>query len=87
MPEGHNSIHCIKNNRVVNHAIVVQLAKILDLRNSALVKFEVILLQTKHDIFKSIVNNGRDKVLMVPIQRTCEDCKEVYIAVLDFSGL
>ena len=74
MSEGHDSIHCIKDDRMINHAVVIEFAEILDLGDSALIVFEVILLQTYHNVFQEIVNDGRDKVLMISIQGTCEDC-------------
>lgn len=87
MSEGHDSIHCIEDDRMINHPIVVKLTKILDLCNSALVEFEIILLQSKHDVFQEIVNDGSDKVLVISIQRTYKDCKKVNITIFDFAGL
>lgn len=86
MSKGHDSIHGVKDDWMINHTIVVEFAKILDLCNSALVVFEVILLQANNDIFQEIVNDGRDKVLMISIQGTYEDCEKMDITILDFPG-
>ena len=72
---------------MINHAVVIEFAKVLDLSNSALIVFEVILLQTYHDVFQEIVNHSRDKVLMISVQGTCEDCEEMDVPILYFAGL
>lgn len=87
MSESHDSIHCIEDDRVINHTIVIEFTQVLDLCDAALVEFEVILLQAKHNIFQEIVNDGGNKVLVISIQRACEDCKKMNIAKLDFARL
>ena len=86
MSEGHDSIHCIKDDGMINHTVVIQFTKVLDLCNSALIVFELILLQANYDVFQEIVNDRRDKVLVISIQSTGEDCKKMNIAVLYFAG-
>ena len=73
--ESHDSIQSIKYYRVIDHAIIVKLAKVLDLCNPSLVEFEVVLLQTEHDVFQDIVDNSRDEILMVTRQCANHDGK------------
>ena len=53
---------------MINHAIVIKLAKVLDFRNSSLVELEVILLQAYHDVFQDVINDGCDELLVVSVQ-------------------
>jgi hypothetical protein len=87
MAKCHDSIHCIKDDGMINHAVVVKFAKILDLCESALIEFEVILLQAEHDVFQEIVDNRGDKILMISVQSTREYCKKVDVAVFYFARL
>jgi hypothetical protein len=73
--ESHDAIQSIKDDWVINHPIIVQLTKVLDLRKTSLVEFEVILLKTKHNVFQNIVDDFCDKILMVTIQSTSQNSK------------
>jgi hypothetical protein len=68
MTKRHNAIQGIKYDRMLNHAVIVELPKILNLCNSPLIIFEVILLETQDNVFQDIVNNCSDEVLVVTVQ-------------------
>lgn len=67
MTERQNTIERIKDDWMVNHAIVVELAKIFQLGDSTLVELEIILFQAKNNRLQNIVNYGDDEFLMIPI--------------------
>ena len=71
---------------MIKHAEVVKFAKVLDFSNSSLVEFEVILLQTENNVFQNIVNDCDDKVLMITIQSSCKNGKQVDVSILNLSG-
>lgn len=84
--ECHDAIQCIKDDWMINHSIIVEFAKVLDLCKSSLVEFEIILFQPDHDILQDIVDDCCNEVLMVTVQSTSENCKKMNITILDFSG-
>lgn len=75
MSKRHDTVHDIENNRVIYHTIVVQLSKVFDFSNSSLIELEVVLFQTKHNVFEDIVNYCSDEILVIAIQRTDQNCK------------
>ena len=83
--ESHDPIHCIKDNRMVDHTVVVKLAQIFDLGEPALVEFEIILLQAKRNAFENVVDDGDNETWMIPVESAGNDSKKVYIAILDFA--
>lgn len=80
----HYAIHCIEDHGVVNHAIIVKFAQVLDLGEPALVEFEIILLQAKCNAFENGVNNRNHEALMISVESTRKNRKEMYVTVLDF---
>lgn len=82
--ESDNSIKSIEYDWRVDHLIVVQLPQIFYLSDAALVELKIILFQTQVDLFKNIVNDHDDKVLVVAVQRSKEDSKKMDIAVFHF---
>ena len=87
MTKRHNAIQGIKYDRMFNHAVIVELPKILNLCNSPLIIFEVILLETQDNVFQDIVNNCSDEVLVVTVQSASHDRKQMDVTVFDFAGL
>jgi hypothetical protein len=85
MSKGHDTIQGIEDYRMINHAIVVQLAQVFHFCNSSLVVFEVVLLQPKHDVFQDVIDDSRNKVLMITVQCTGYDSKQMDISILDLA--
>ena len=86
MSEGNNAVQSIKYHGRIDHLVVVQFPQIFYLGYPALVKFKVILFQTQSDLLEDIVNDHDDKVLVVAVQRSKKDSKQMDIAVLHFPG-
>jgi hypothetical protein len=86
MTKRHNAIHGIKYDRVLNHAEIVELPKVLDFCNSPLIIFEIILLETQDNVFQDIVNDCGDEVLVVTVQSASHDRKQMDVTVLNFAG-
>lgn len=87
MAERDDAVQRIKDHRRINHLVVVELSKVLDFRDTFLVELEVVLLQSQRNLFKDIVHNADDEILVIPIQSAHQDCKQVDIAVFHFDGL
>ena len=87
MAKSHNFIHHVEDDRVLQHSIVVKLAKILHLRNPSLEEPKIILLKPEIDEFNNVVNDLDDKFWVIAIQSTKEDGKEMNIAIFDFPRL
>lgn len=87
MPKGDNAVQGIKDHWRIDHLVVVQLSKVLDLRNTSLVELEIILLQAKGNPFENIINNLDDEVLMVAVQSTGEDSQKMDVTVFNLARL
>ena len=87
MSERDNAVKRVKDDGRINHLVVVQLSKIFDFGNTALVEFKVILLQTKSDCLEKVVNDQDYKVLVIAVKGPSQDRKEMDITILDFPGL
>lgn len=86
MSESNNAVQSIKYHGRIDHLVVVQFPQIFYLSDAALVELKVILFQTQIDLLEDIVNDHDDKVLVVTVQRSKEDSKQMDIAVLHFPG-
>lgn len=84
MPKGNNSIESIKDNRRVDHFVIVQFTKILHLCESPLVELEIVLLQTDSDPLEYIINSTDHEILMIPVKRARENREKVDTTVLNF---
>ena len=78
-----DAVHRIKDDRRVHHLVVIELAKVLHLRDPLLAHFEVVLLKAKRDTLKKVVKNSNNKVLMISVESPNEDGEEVDVAILD----
>jgi hypothetical protein len=81
----HNAVQSIKYDSRVYHLVVVKLPEVFSFRNPALIELEVVLFETERDLFKHIVDDANNKVLVVPIEPCKKDSKQMYIAELDFA--
>ena len=87
MTKSDDPIQSVEYHGRIDHFIVVELSKILNLCNAFLVEFEVVQLEAQGDLFQDIVHNIDDKTLMISVQRTNEDRKEMNVAVFDLDRL
>jgi hypothetical protein len=87
MTKRHDLVHRVENHRMIDHSIIVQLTKVLDLGNSSLIEFEIILLKTKRDVLNYVVDYRRYKVLMIPVQSADQNSQKMNITVLDLPRL
>ena len=69
------------------HAVVIELAEVLDFGDAALVVAEVVLLEAEGDGFDDGVDDTDDESRVVAVEGAEEDGQEVDVAVLDFAGL
>lgn len=67
MAERHNLVHGIKDDWVLDHPIIVELADVLDFRNSPLIELEVVLLQAEGNRFHNIIDDPYHKRGMVSV--------------------
>ena len=67
MAERHDFVHDIKDNGMLKHSVIVQLAHVFNLGDSALVVSEIVLLKAKADGFNYRVNDPDDEVCMVSV--------------------
>lgn len=82
-----NSVQSVEDHWGVNHFVVVQFPQILHLGDSALVELELVMLEAQGDLLEYIVDNHNDEILVVTVERSNQDSKEVDIAVLHFPWL
>jgi hypothetical protein len=71
----HDSIHGVKYDWVVNHAVVVQLSQIFYLCETSLVELEVVLFESKNDILEKIINDDCNKILVISVKGADKDSK------------
>ncbi len=69
------------------HSVVVELPKVLDLSDTALIELKVILLEAERDGLNHGVDDANDEFRVVPVDGTEQDREEVDVAILDLSGL
>ena len=79
-------IHCIKDDGVLEHPIVVQLAKVLDFCDAPLAESEVVLFQSKAYRLDNCINRSDDKIGVITIQGTQQYSEKVDVAVFDLAG-
>lgn len=87
MSKRDNSVQSVEYHWGVNHFVVVQFPQILHLGDSALVELELVMLEAQGDLLEYIVDNHNDEILVVTVERSNQDSKEVNIAVLHFPWL
>ena len=68
MTECDDAVKGVKDDARVNHLVIVQLSKILDLSSASLVEPKVVLLKAKSDILENVVDDSDGKVLMVSVK-------------------
>jgi hypothetical protein len=71
---------------MLQHSIVVELAEIFDLSNTALQEAEVVLLKPEANGLNDIVDNADHEFGMVTVDGTQQDGQEMNAAILDLSG-
>lgn len=77
----------VENDARVDHAIVVQLAEVLDGRDALLVVLEVVDLHTDANILEDVIENSYAEVGMETAKVVQEHGEEVHVAVLDLPHL
>lgn len=85
--EGDNPIKCVKDDWRINHLVVVQLAEEFDLRDTSLVELEVVVFETQRDSLEDVVDDTDHEILVVSVQSTNQDGKQMNVAVLDLDWL
>ena len=86
MTKSDNTVQRVENDRWVDQFIVIQLTQILGLRYPFLIELEIVQLQAKSNWLEHIIHDPNDELLMVSVESTGENGKEMDISVLDFSG-
>ena len=87
MTERHDLVHGIKDDGVLEHSVVVELPKVLDFGDTALIELKVILLEAECDGLDHGIDDANDKVRVVPVNSAQQDREEVDVAIFDLSGL
>ena len=87
MSERYNSVHEIEYNRVLQHAIVVEFAEVLDFSDATLQKSEVVLLEPKAHGLDDVVNNSHNEVGVVAVHGAQQNSQQVNVAELHLSRL
>lgn len=70
MSEGDYAVQHVENDCGVDQFVVVQLAKVLHVCYSPLVKLEIVLFQAEGDLFKYIIDDTDNEVLVIAIKST-----------------
>jgi hypothetical protein len=83
--ECHDLVHGIKDHGVFQHPVVVELSKVLDLSNPALIELKVVLFETKGDRLNYGVDHANDEVSVVPVNGAQQDGEEMDVAIFDLS--
>ena len=68
MAKGHDTVQSVEYDWRVDHLVIVEFSKVLDLGDATLIELEVVLLQAQSDLFQKIVHDRNDKLLVVAIQ-------------------
>ncbi len=87
MTERHDLVHGIKDDGMLEHSVVVELPKVLDFGDTALIELEVILLEAECDGLNHGVDDSNDKVRVVPVDGAQQNREEVDVAIFNLSGL
>ena len=87
MAKRHDFVHGIEDDRVLNHPVIVEFTQVLDLGDTALVELEVVLLKTERNRLNHRIDDADDKIGVVPVDGTQQDCEQMNIAILDLAGL
>lgn len=82
-----NSVQSVEYHWGVNHFVIVKFPQILHLGDPSLVELEVVLLEAQGDLLEYVVDNHYDEILVVTVERSNQDSKQVNIAVLHFPWL
>ncbi|KAK5628040.1 hypothetical protein RRF57_003755 [Xylaria bambusicola] len=85
MSMGQDPVHHLEDYRVLQHSVVVELAKILDFGNTSLVVPELILLESKCHSVKNIVNDSKCKAWVISVYSTEKDRENMDATVLNLS--
>ena len=72
---------------MLEHTVVVKLAKILDFSNTPLIKSIIVLLKAKSHRFDHVIDNPDHEGGMVPIERAEQDSKKMNTPIFDLSRL
>lgn len=68
---------------MLEHSVVVELSKIFDFGNAALVELEVVLFKTKGNRLNHRIDDANDKLGVVSVEGAQQDRKEVNVAEFD----
>lgn len=83
--ECHNLVHGVEDDWVLKHAVIVELAKILDFSNASLIESVVILLQPKCYGLDDVVNHLHNKGGMIAIEGAQKNSKEMDTPIFDLA--
>lgn len=72
---------------MLQHPIVIELSQEFDLGDTPLVELKIVVLKAEADGLEQRVDDTENELVMVSIQRTEENGKEMDIAVLDLARL
>jgi hypothetical protein len=79
MAKGDERPERIENDARVEHAVIVQLAEVLDGRDALLVVLEVVDLHADADVLEDVVNDGDAEVGMVASEVVEQDGEEMNV--------
>lgn len=85
--ERDNPVQSVEYHWGVNHFVIVKFPQILHLGDPSLVELEVVLLEAQGDLLEYVVDNHNDEILVVTVERSNQDSKQVNIAVFHFPWL
>jgi hypothetical protein len=87
MTESHDLVHDIEDHRMLKHSVVIELSQVLDFGDPALIKLEVVLLETERDGLDHGVDDANHKPGMVAVKGAQQNRQEVDVAIFDLSWL
>lgn len=86
MTKGHDLVHGVEDHGVLKHSVVVELPKVFDFGDTALVELKIVLLEAERDRLNHGIDNADDKLGVIAVNGAQKNREKVDISVLDLSG-